>query len=140
MKNEAAYLNDVPEGAPTAAVSQRPRSTGSVLAAQIRQIRSSHAYRTMVDHFRDRCRVQRNEDGTVGAHCWILSCQAPIDYSLKFPHPDSFSADHYIPMKERIALALDPENLRPSHFACNSGRGADEDYGPGALGEPSEIW
>jgi len=49
-------------------------------------------------------------------HCGI--CGQPVDFSLKFPHPLSPTADHIIP----VAKGGDPsalENLQLAHLACN---------------------
>lgn len=50
--------------------------------------------------------------------CWI--CGQPIDPTLKFPHPMSFTADHITP------IALGGDNLgplAPAHKHCNESRG-----------------
>lgn len=51
-----------------------------------------------------------------GRPCAI--CGLPIDYTLTFPNPWSFTADHIIP----IAKGGHPsamENLQPAHLRCN---------------------
>jgi 5-methylcytosine-specific restriction endonuclease McrA len=49
-------------------------------------------------------------------------CHAPIDLTLKFPHPYSFSLDHYIPQsKGGDVWALD--NCLPAHLTHNQSRG-----------------
>ena len=46
-------------------------------------------------------------------------CGLPIDYSLQFPDPWSFTADHIIPIaKGGHPSALD--NLQPAHLRCNT--------------------
>jgi hypothetical protein len=121
---------DTPETAPIV------RSRAQIATAEIRRIRSSHAYQDAVARFRLECSIHRNEDGTVGARCWLDG--DPIDYRLAYPHPLSFSTDHAIPVKEAPHLMLDPMNFRPSHLDCNCRRGTDE---PALdLGTPSEVW
>jgi len=66
-------------------------------------------------------------------------CGQRIDYSLEYPHPDSFSVDHYpFPLSTHPWLAEDPGNLAPAHLVCNQAAGAG---GPTpSLGETSEPW
>lgn len=107
-----------------------------VASAEIKRIRSSHEYKAATARFRLICKHHRNEDGTVGARCWLEG--DPIDYRLQYPHPLSFSTDHAIPVQDRPDLMLDSNNFRPSHLDCNRRRGTDE---PAIdLGEPSEVW
>jgi len=121
---------DTPESAPVV------RTRGQVQSAEIRRIRSSHQYQDLVARFRFECKTHRNEDGSIGARCWLDG--DPIDYRLKSPHPLSWSVDHAIPAHERPDLILDPGNLRASHLDCNCRRGTDE---PALdLGTPSEVW
>lgn len=54
--------------------------------------------------------------------CWL--CDQPIDYTLRYPHPESFSADHVVPVEARPDLALVYSNLRQAHLSCNKERGA----------------
>lgn len=49
-------------------------------------------------------------------------CGMAIDYSLNYPHPESFSVDHRIPRSQRPDLAEDPGNLQASHLRCNQGK------------------
>ena len=51
-------------------------------------------------------------------------CGQPIDYTLHWPHPHSFSADHIHPASTHPHLALDPTNTRAAHLHCNTSRGA----------------
>lgn len=47
-------------------------------------------------------------------------CGQPIDYSLEYPHPRSFSADHADP----VARGGDNHGeLLPAHLDCNKKRG-----------------
>lgn len=50
--------------------------------------------------------------------CWI--CGRPIDTSLHWKEPMSFTADHYEPLANGGALY---GKLYPAHRACNSRRG-----------------
>lgn len=54
-----------------------------------------------------------------GSDCWL--CGLPINLTIAWPHPSSFSVDHVIPRSKGGTDALD--NLRPSHLGCNSRRG-----------------
>ena len=57
--------------------------------------------------------------------CWI--CHEAIDMDLDFPHPESFSVDHIIPistMDEDDPRRTDPDYCAPAHMRCNSSRGA----------------
>jgi 5-methylcytosine-specific restriction endonuclease McrA len=67
--------------------------------------------------------------------CWL--CGQPIDYSLEWPHPDSFSADHDKPYIRHPELRLDPGNVRSSHLRCNQSKGDTEHFSVG-LGSLSE--
>lgn len=97
----------------------------------------SRAYRKLVTDFRTACAHHTNDDGTTGAPCWI--CHRPIDYTITDPyHPDVFNADHAAPVKERPELAMDINNLRPSHRDCNLKRGTDDAHID--IGLPSEQW
>jgi hypothetical protein len=66
-------------------------------------------------------------------------CNQRIDYRLEYPHPDSFSVDHYPhPLSTHPWLAMDPANLRPAHLQCNQAGGTRPPAPP--LGLPSERW
>ncbi len=66
-------------------------------------------------------------------------CGQPIDYSLEFPHPDSFSKDHYPhPLSTHPHLAEEPTNLAPSHLRCNQSAGNRVPYP--ALGDTGQEW
>lgn len=125
-------LADTPELAPKADLT-RPEAPQTAKQLQIRQMRSTHKYKSAAAKFRKLCAQK-------GAGCWL--CNQPIQYSLKFPHPGSYSTDHSIPAEERPDLFFDTNLWRPAHFSCNSARGGQNDdiNGPAALGVPSEIW
>jgi hypothetical protein len=66
-------------------------------------------------------------------------CGQRIDYRLSFPHPDSFSVDHYpYPLTTHPWLGEDPANLHAAHLRCNQAAGNGRPR-PG-LGETSESW
>lgn len=66
-------------------------------------------------------------------------CNQPIDYRLAYPHPESFSVDHYPhPLSTHPWLATEPANLAAAHLVCNQAAGAKLPA-PG-LGDPSESW
>ena len=128
-------LADTPESAPRADLSRT--ATRTPRAVEIRKIRSSHTYKSASEKFRKACSQQNRGQG---APCWL--CGQAIQYSLRFPHPGSFSVDHVIAVNERPELILDVSNWAASHFSCNSARGGmgEDLLGPGALGVPSEEW
>lgn len=45
-------------------------------------------------------------------------CGKPIDKTLKYPHPMSFTADHIIPISKG-GHPSSIENLQPAHLQCN---------------------
>lgn len=47
-------------------------------------------------------------------------CGQWIDRDLKYPHPQSWSANHIVPVSKAPELAYDRDNIAPSHFVCNS--------------------
>lgn len=66
-------------------------------------------------------------------------CGQRIDYRLEYPHPDSFSVDHYPhPLATHPWLAEEPTNLAPAHLQCNQSAGA-HGVAP-SLGSTSEDW
>ena len=69
---------------------------------------------------RDRARI-----AATGAACHI--CGKPIDYTLKWPDPMSFEADHVKAFSRGGADNL--SNKRASHRTCNSTKRA-RDYAP----------
>jgi 5-methylcytosine-specific restriction endonuclease McrA len=96
--------------------------------------RSTRRFKKDRATFRARCEL-------AAAVCWL--CEDPrrarIDYTLKYPHPESFTVDHFIPRSKRHDLAEDPANYRPSHKVCNERRGADRDPRI-PIGITSEVW
>ena len=56
-----------------------------------------------------------------GQPCWI--CRRPIDYTRRGTDPLAPSLDHLVPRFMGGDL-LDPGNVVPCHFGCNSRRGA----------------
>lgn len=50
-------------------------------------------------------------------------CGKPIDYTLAYPHPQSFTVDHIEPLSLRPDLARDLDNLQAAHNACNRAKG-----------------
>lgn len=65
-------------------------------------------------------------------------CGQPIDYTLTYPDPDSFSVEHRVPKAIRPDLTLDPANMGAAHLKCNQSRGK-HDYKP-SLGTTSTEW
>lgn len=74
--------------------------------------RSGHAWRQLVAHVRRA--VER------GASCaW---CYEPIDLTIPWPDPRSFSVDHVVALADG-GDPLDPSNAVPMHLGCNSSKG-----------------
>lgn len=92
-------------------------------------MRDTHEYNVAIKSHRKHCEEHQ-------LPCWL--CYAPIDYTLKFPHPESFSTDHVQTVDEHPELAADILNMRPSHLVCNQMRGNDPPHID--IGEPSEDW
>lgn len=81
-------------------------------------------------------RAFREQCEAVDTPCWL--CGQPIDWSAAPQTQDAFEPDHFHPQVTHPELALDPENLRPSHMSCNRSR-RDDVPAPG-LGSLSEAW
>ena len=52
-------------------------------------------------------------------------CKQPIDYTLKYPDPNSVSVQHVIPRSVRPELTWEPSNWAPAHLTCNKAEGAN---------------
>lgn len=129
--NGADPYNDVPEGDPAWAAPRRKRN----------DVRSSAAYRQLQAQFREECRRHRNRDGSYGLPCAVPGCGRPINYNLRYPHPQAFQLDHDLPVSTHPQLALVPSNFRPSHAICNQRRAGElDDDADLDLGVPSEEW
>ena len=72
-------------------------------------------------------------------HLPCYHCGQPIDYTLKWPHPESFSADHLKPWVNNPSLRYDPGNVVSSHLLCNQSKGSNEHYAAG-LGSLSQVF
>ncbi len=46
-------------------------------------------------------------------------CGKPIDYSLRYPHPQSCTVEHLKPRATHPELTWDPGNHAPAHLVCN---------------------
>jgi 5-methylcytosine-specific restriction endonuclease McrA len=65
-------------------------------------------------------------------------CGGDLDFDAPPRSRWSPSVDHILPlramrgldMESQRRMALDPANLRPAHYGCNSGRGARVSKGP----------
>ena len=68
--------------------------------------------------------------------CWL--CRQPINYQAPGHHPDSFEADHFLPRNDYPELALEWDNLRPSHCSCNRSRGKRDARAP--IGPQTRTW
>lgn len=127
-----AFLDDTIESAPVA-----PRTQRSIDAAAVRKQRDGGEYRRRQIEFRAECARYRDpQTGIVGKPCWL--CNEEINYQLRSPHPQSFTLDHIITVKDNPALLSEPNNFAAAHRTCNEERGTDAPKLD--LGECSEIW
>ena len=122
--DDEALLNDTPETAPA-----MPRGQRVINAERSKELRESSQFKALKAKFRADC-------ARTNAECHL--CQDVIDYRLQHPHPQSFSVDHIVTVKENPALLMDINNLAASHLDCNLCRNSDEI--PLALGSASEVW
>lgn len=65
-------------------------------------------------------------------------CSQPIDYTLSWPHPQSFSVQHLKSWRDHPHLREDPGNLDACHLGCNASEG-NRDPKP-SLGSTSRDW
>jgi hypothetical protein len=104
-----------------------------------RDVHKTPEYQWHRKNYRRECQLTRNDDVTIGLPCW--RCHQRIDYRLKWPHPGSFSLDHYHPVRTHPGLVLEPSNFRPSHLHCNQSEHQDDATEDDLdIGEASEIW
>ncbi|MGP9725571.1 HNH endonuclease [Corynebacterium sp. AOP40-9SA-29] len=80
----------------------------------------------MADQWSDRAgkdlaRRYKAHSRELGLVCWL--CHQPIDYDAAAQTSEAFEPDHVIPRTVAPELALDWDNLRPSHCSCNRSRG-----------------
>lgn len=78
----------------------------------------------------------RRESEASDAPCGI--CSEPIDYTLRYPHPESFSRDHILPWKHYPELRYELSNQQASHLLCNQNR--QDNPLELAVGITSEQW
>jgi len=77
-------------------------------------------------HHLERTRRLRRAVQKLALPCWL--CDQPIDLSLDYRDPMSFTSDHVVPIAVAMrngatqAVALRGE-IRPCHRSCNSARG-----------------
>ena len=68
--------------------------------------------------------------------CWL--CRQPINYDAPKESPDSFSADHILPVSTQPDLALIYTNLAAAHLSCNKSR---QDKMPAlSIGNADQQW
>jgi len=58
-----------------------------------------------------------------GTRCYW--CSKPIDLTLAYPHPQSFSIEH-LQARSKGGHVTDPANMRPAHLVENTSRGNRE--------------
>lgn len=68
--------------------------------------------------YQDKAQALRRQVASRGLPCWL--CGKPIDLSLPYTHPMSFTADHVHQLKDGGNIH---GQLRPAHRSCNSKRG-----------------
>ena len=52
-------------------------------------------------------------------------CGEPIDYGIKYPHPDAFTVDHVVPLSRGGTDSI--KNLTAAHFRCNRAKSNGHD-------------
>lgn len=68
-------------------------------------------------------------------------CHQPIDYTLRYPHPQSCSVQHIISRSIRPDLTWDPANWAPAHIDCNKAAGDGTNTRTNTnLGVTSPLW
>jgi hypothetical protein len=69
-------------------------------------------------------------------------CRQPIDYTLEWPDPRSFSVEHVRSWHDYPALREDPTNLDAAHLSCNTskGDGVRSNRLTGQIGNTSRQW
>ncbi len=67
-------------------------------------------------------------------------CKMPINYEADAGHPDSFQADHRLPLSRYPHLAEDPANLRATHRRCNANKHDSLKDPIPKLGSTSRDW
>jgi 5-methylcytosine-specific restriction endonuclease McrA len=77
---------------------------------------STSRWRKLRASFRRDCELRRLRCGR---------CRQAIDYSLDYPDPGSFQADHIQPGSTHPHLFYRRDNLQPIHKRCNEARQAD---------------
>jgi 5-methylcytosine-specific restriction endonuclease McrA len=122
-------FDDTPEGEPRYPSAQRRKEP---------DVREGAVYKALRQQFRHQCRTHRNSDGSYGKPCSL--CHKPIDYGLRWPHRQSFSVDHAIPVRLAPERALDMNNFRPAHMSCNRARDRRLEDDRCNIGTPSEVW
>lgn len=65
-------------------------------------------------------------------------CGQPVDFTLKWPDPNSFSLEHIKPRDLYPELEYDLANVTASHLGCNSAAGKRQPIVP--RGETSRNW
>ncbi len=68
--------------------------------------------------------------------CW--RCGQPINYTLQWPDPGSYSTEHKLSRSTHPHLAEEPSNLGSSHLLCNQEAGNRETKP--SLGTTSRDW
>lgn len=65
-------------------------------------------------------------------------CGQPIDYTLEYPDPGSFTVQHILSRSTHPHLAEDPGNLDAAHKRCNEHAGNSNE--PPGLGDADDQW
>lgn len=70
----------------------------------------------------------RRRGEAAGLPCCI--CEQPINYALRYPHPDSCSVQHLRSQRDFPHLRWEPSNWAPAHLYCNTSLG---------VGSPADL-
>jgi hypothetical protein len=123
-------FDDTPESEPPSWSTPRVRP---------RDPRSGTAYKALHAEFVNHHRLHRNPDGSIGSPCVL--CSRPINYRLRYPHPQSPSLHHDQSVRDHPELLLSWANFRITHLVCNQRHDGETDNDADLdLGEPSETW
>lgn len=101
--------------------------------------KSTRRMKSLRAKFREACAAQVNDDGSVGAPCWL--CPRPIDYDAAYDDWKNdwrFQLDHFYVVDDYPELQEDWDNFRASHAACNNRR-SNKPPRP-AIGNRSQSW
>ncbi len=121
VRRRATYVPAVPKYTVTCKVcgTERPTPDPNTIYCSQGCRESVHRWRRRpsVVHYARRQEILARD----GWHCYL--CDTAIDRSLRWPHALSASVDHVMPIA--VGGTDRSENLRATHWQCNSNKGDD---------------